>query len=86
LRLEGNFSLKILWKSKISLEVKIILWLGLKKSILTKDNLLRWDELETHIALHLKWIGGSNLLLIEHVFVSQKNIYFASCLSDIKWN
>jgi hypothetical protein len=41
LRAEGSFPQKFLWKTKIPMKVGIFLWLMLKCSVLTKDNLLR---------------------------------------------
>jgi hypothetical protein len=41
MRAEGSFPQKFLWKTKIPMKVKIFLWLMIKCSVLTKDNLLR---------------------------------------------
>ena len=56
---------KFMWKAKIPLKIKIFLWLTLRKSILTKDNLLRRG-----------WKGNSlchfcgNLETVDHLFIS----------------
>jgi hypothetical protein len=41
MRVEGSFPQKFLWKTKIPMKVGIFLWLMIKCSVLTKDNLLR---------------------------------------------
>jgi hypothetical protein len=41
MRAEGSFPQKFLWKTKIPMKVRIFLWLIIKCSVLTKDNLLR---------------------------------------------
>jgi hypothetical protein len=41
MRAEGSFPQKFLWKTKIPMKVRIFLWLMIKCSVLTKDNLLR---------------------------------------------
>jgi hypothetical protein len=39
MRAEGSFPQKFLWKTKIPMKVRIFLWLMIKYSVLTKDNL-----------------------------------------------
>jgi hypothetical protein len=41
MRGEESFPQKFLWKTKIPMKVRIFLWLMIKCSVLTKDNLLR---------------------------------------------
>jgi hypothetical protein len=41
MRAEGSFPQKFMWKIKIPMKVRIFLWLMIKCSVLTKDNLLR---------------------------------------------
>jgi hypothetical protein len=41
MRAEGSFPQKFLWKTKIPMKVRIFLWLMVKCSVLTKDNLMR---------------------------------------------
>jgi hypothetical protein len=40
MRAEGSFPQKFLWKTKIPMKVRIFIWLMIKCSVLTKDNLL----------------------------------------------
>jgi hypothetical protein len=61
---------KGIWNIKISLRIKVFLWIVFKKSVLTKDNLVRrgWSGDETcrfcsnketmdHIFLVVQWLG-----------------------------
>jgi hypothetical protein len=64
LRSEGNFPYKLFWKIKIPLKVKIFLWLMLKNSILTKDNLLKrgWTgNAQCHLRCRMKQLTISCL-------------------------
>jgi hypothetical protein len=41
MRAKGSSPQKFLWKTKVPMKVRIFLWLMIKCSVLTKDNLLR---------------------------------------------
>jgi hypothetical protein len=41
MRADGIYPYKFIWKIKMSLKVKVFMWLVSKNCILTKDNLMR---------------------------------------------